>query len=213
MLASDLDPFPTKTQPSRRRRIAVAVTLGVGTGLLAGTLAAPSNSALFYGIGLAAGLAWVVGALVSGPLPAGQAPRRDAVVGAALGVAVFLVFLAAKTVADAVPVLADSVERVLDRADDSDRALLLTVALVNGLGEELFFRGAVYATFERIRRALCSTVVYVLVTIATLNLALVAAALVLGTVFAWERRATGSVLAPVVTHLTWTTLMITLLPR
>lgn len=68
------------------------------------------------------------------------------------------------------PVLADSVARVLDRADDSDRALVPVLALV-------------------------------------------AAAVVMGAVFAWERRTTGTVLAPAVTHLTWTTLMITLLPR
>lgn len=215
MRPTDLDLHaPTENAAiSRRRRILVALTLAVGTALLAGTLAAPSDSALFYSIGVAAGLAWIVGALVSGPLRARRPHGRDAAVGAVLGVALFLAFLAAKAVTDAVPVLADSVARVLDRADDSDRALVLTLALVNGLGEELFFRGAVYAAFERHRPALWSTVIYCLVTVATLNLALVAAALVMGAVFAWERRATGSVLAPVVTHLTWTTLMITLLPR
>ena len=35
----------------------------------------------------------------------------------------------------------------------------------------------------------------------------------MGAVFSAERRATGGVLAPIVTHLTWSTLMLLLLPR
>ena len=58
-----------------------------------------------------------------------------------------------------------------------------------------------------------ATVVYVLVTAATLNLALVVAAIAMGTLLALERRATGGVLAPTVTHLTWSALMLVGLPR
>ena len=66
----------------------------------------------------------------------------------------------------------------------------------------------------RPRAAVASTtIVYVLVTAFTLNVALVVAAIVMGTIFAFQRRATRSVLAPVVTHLTWSTLMLLALPR
>ena len=54
---------------------------------------------------------------------------------------------------------------------------------------------------------------YVIVTAATGNLALVIAAAVMGTVFSLERLSTRGVLAPMVTHLTWSTLMVLALPR
>ena len=55
---------------------------------------------------------------------------------------------------------------------------------------------------------------YVVVTAATGNLALVIAAAVMGALFSlFERLSTRGVLAPIVTHLTWSTLMVLALPR
>ena len=125
----------------------------------------------------------------------------------------FLVFLAAYLVAQHLPGLSGALDSVLDRADAGSRAVVLSVALLNGIGEELFFRGAVYAAVGGRRRVLKTTVVYVAVTLATGNLALVAAAAVMGTLLGAERQASGSVVAPIATHLTWSTLMILLLPR
>lgn len=84
------------------------------------------------------------------------------------------------------------------------------IALVNGVAEELFFRGAVYAALEPRRPAVTSTLVYVA---ATANVALVAAAAVMGALVSLERRSTRSVLAPIVTHLTWSMLLVLVLPR
>ena len=58
--------------------------------------------------------------------------------------------------------------------------LVLFVALVNGAGEELFFRGALHAALEPHRPAVAATIVYVVVTAATGNVALVIAAAVMG---------------------------------
>ena len=58
-----------------------------------------------------------------------------------------------------------------------------------------------------------STVLYVAVTLAGGNPALAIAAAVMGTVFAIERRATGSVAMPIATHLLWSLLMVTAFPR
>jgi uncharacterized protein len=44
------------------------------------------------------------------------------------------------------------------------------------------------------------------------NLMLAFAALVLGTVVGMERRASGGVLAPILTHVTWSTTMLLVLP-
>ena len=201
-----------------RRRVVVAATLVAGTSALAGTLAAPSGSGLFYGLGLLSAVTWIVGAFLSGPIPAGLgrdgAGTRRAIVAAVLvGVALFLAFLAATRIAARIPALSDSVTSILTRADAGPRALVLGVALLNGIGEELFFRGAVPAAIRSGRRAVWATVLYALVTVATLNLALVAAAVVMGTVFSAERRVSGGVLVPILTHLSWSTLMILLLPR
>ena len=54
---------------------------------------------------------------------------------------------------------------------------------------------------------------YAIVTAATGNVALVIAAAVMGALFSLERRSTRGVLAPMVTHLTWSTLMVLALPR
>ena len=57
-----------------------------------------------------------------------------------------------------------------------------------------------------------STAVYAVATLATLNLALVAAAVVAGTVFSWQRHRTGGVMAAILTHASWSTLILFFLP-
>ena len=91
--------------------------------------------------------------------------------------------------------------------------LVLSITLLNAVAEELFFRGAVVAAVEPWRPALTSTIVYATATAATANLALVVAAAAMGTVLSLERTSTRGVLAPIVTHLTWSTLMLLALPR
>ena len=57
-----------------------------------------------------------------------------------------------------------------------------------------------------------ATVLYVLVTAATLSLALVVAAAVMGTIFMLERLATQGLRAPSLTHVTWSVRMLLALP-
>ena len=102
---------------------------------------------------------------------------------------------------------------MLARADTGPRAIVLVVALVNGLAEEAFFRGALYSELSAHRPVFTSTTIYVVVTAATGNVALIVAAAVMGVIFALERRVTGSILASTITHLSWSTLMIFCLPR
>ena len=102
---------------------------------------------------------------------------------------------------------------MLATADAGPMALVLFVALVNGAGEELFFRGALHAAADPHRPAIATTIVYVVVHLATGNVGLVIAAAVMGAVFSLERLSTRGVLAPIMTHLTWSTLMVLALPR
>jgi membrane protease YdiL (CAAX protease family) len=201
----------------RRRRIVTGVTLVAGTALLAGTLRAVPGSAWFSALGFLAAAVWIAGGLLSGPIPVRPdrpaAWRTVALPALAVGALAFLGFLAADLVGQQLPWIAAALTRILGQADAGPRLLVLAVALMNGVGEEVFFRGALFAALEPRRPALTATVIYVLVTAATGNIALVVAAVVMGTVFSLERLSTRSILAPLVTHLSWSTLMLFLLPR
>ena len=87
----------------------------------------------------------------------------------------------------------------------------MVITAVNGVAEELFFRGAAYAAIPR-HPVAWTTVAYVVATAATGNVMLAFAAILLGVVVGLERRASGGILAPILTHVTWSTAMLFALP-
>jgi len=218
LLVPATEPDPVQAGgPLRRRRIVAGVTLVTGTALLASTLRAAPGSGWFSALGFLAALTWIAGGLLSGPIPLrADRPAAWRTVGLpalAVGVIAFLGVLAADLAGQQLPWVAHSLTSILGQADSGPRLLVLAVALVNGVGEEIFFRGALFAALEPYRPAITATAIYVLVTAATGNIALVAAAAVMGIIFSLERLSTRSILAPLVTHLSWSTLMLFLLPR
>ena len=90
---------------------------------------------------------------------------------------------------------------------------LEALRLTNGLAEEVFFRGALYSALPPRHAVAGSTAVYTLATTTTRNPALVLAASAMGSLLALQRRATGGLQAPVLTHLAWSTLMVCYLPK
>ena len=86
------------------------------------------------------------------------------------------------------------------------------ITIVNGIAEELFFRGALFAGIGVRHPVTISTILYTLATMGGGNPVLVFAAALLGTVVGLERRASGGVLGPILTHVTWSTAMLFLLP-
>jgi membrane protease YdiL (CAAX protease family) len=200
----------------RRRRVVAGVTIVVGTALLAATLRVADGSTWFTVLGLLVAATWTVGSFVSGPIPF-QPNRHGAgrtfVAPVLAGVAAYGAFLAASLVARHLPLIGPALDGVLATADAGSTPLLLFVALANGAGEELFFRGALHAALEPHRPAIATTIAYVVVTAATGNVALIIAAAVMGVLFSLERLSTRGVLAPMVTHLTWSTLMVLALPH
>ncbi|HZX55567.1 MAG TPA: CPBP family intramembrane glutamic endopeptidase, partial [Ilumatobacteraceae bacterium] len=199
----------------RRRRVVATATIVVGTALLGATLRVPRGSAWFTVLGVLVAATWTVGSFASGPIPLtrGRVAWRSVVGPVLTGVAAFVAFVVAYLVARRLPLIGPAIDGVLTTADAGPTALVLFVALVNGVGEELFFRGALHAALERHHPATGTTIAYVVVTAATGNIALVIAAVVMGVLFSLERLSTRAVLAPMVTHLTWSTLMILALPR
>jgi membrane protease YdiL (CAAX protease family) len=204
-----------------RARVVVAATLVVGTGLLALALHLRRGSAGFYGVTLLVAVAWALPSLVVRPAtsPRRQTAQLDGLAGAgagaAVGAAMFGVFVAGAAIGRHFSFLADPIHNILRKADAGPVAAVLAVALVNAVAEELFFRGSlVVALGPSVRRTyVVAFVVYVVVTAVGGNTALVLAALVMGAVFVVERWWTGSLPVPIATHLVWSTLMIVAFPR
>ena len=103
-------------------------------------------------------------------------------------------------------------DRLLAHAAYGSLSVVAVITAVNGVAEELYFRGALYAAIGRRRAVTISTLVYTLVTAAAGIPLLVLAAALLGVVTGLQRRVTGGILGPVVTHLTWSLGMLFLLP-
>ena len=201
----------------RRRRVVTGVSV-LGTGLLGLSLSTKPDSRAFYAMTAVVATTWTVGGVVSGPLHLGwiqsrdQHLRRPVLTPVATGVAAFGFFYAAALVAKRIPVLDRAIGNVLQFADEGQGPLVVATTLANGLGEEIFFRGAMYAAFDPRHAVVASTAVYTLTTASTRNPALMLAAAVMGTLFGLQRRASGGLQAPVLTHLTWSTLMVRYLP-
>ena len=155
---------------------------------------------------------------MSGPLHLGWIEgqddrlRRPVVTPVATGVAAFGFFYGCALVSRKIPLLDRAISRVLVFAEEGDEPLVLLTTLANGLGEEVFFRGALYAALGEDHPVLKSTAVYALATSTTRNPALVLAAGVMGSLFGLQRRASQGLQAPVLTHLTWSALMVRYLP-
>ncbi len=201
----------------RRRRVTAGVALG-GAGLLGLSLSTRPGSPAFYGLTLAVAGTWVAGGLASGPLhlgwmlTPGHQLRRPVVTPVVTGAGAFGVFYGAALVARRIPVLDRSITKVMRYAHQGSTPLVATTALANGVAEEVFFRGALYAAIGADRPVLTSTAVYALATAATRNPALLLASLVMGALFGVQRRVTGGIQAPVLTHVTWSALMLRFLP-
>lgn len=200
-----------------RRRVVAAVVLVVGSVLLAIALSVRPGDPSFYAWTSGVAAAWVVGGFLSGPLHLGYIPwrgqlRRPIVTPVVLGLVASAVFLAGSLVVREIPPARDYVVNVLQHARRGSLPLVTLVTLGNGVAEEIFFRGALFAAIGRRHAVPISTAVYTLATIATGNPLLVVAAALLGVVLALQRRASGGILAPILTHVTWSAIMLFTLP-
>lgn len=201
----------------RRRQVVVAVTFVVGSAVLAWALRITPGNPLFYIATLALAAVWLVGALLSGPLHAGWGntrrgePARPIVQSLVLGVLLLFVFLVGALVVARIPVLRHPVDQLLDHARFGAFAAVLAITFVNGVVEELYFRGALYAALPR-HQVTLTTLLYALTTVGSGIPLLVLAAAVIGLVTALQRRVTGGFLGPIITHVVWSTGMLLLLP-
>jgi membrane protease YdiL (CAAX protease family) len=204
------------TRDLRRRQVVTSVFAVIGAVVLAFSLNIEPGSALFYPATAGLAAVWTIGAFASGPLHLGRimhhdGPRRPVLPPIVLGLALAGVFVVGGLLVRQVPALDEQVRRVLEHADQGVTLVLVLITALNGVAEELFFRGAAYAATTRYPVPV-TTVAYTAVTLATGNVMLAFAAAILGTVVGLQRRASGGILAPILTHVTWSLTMLLALP-
>lgn len=198
---------------ARRRRVVAGVSV-TGAGLLGLSLSTRPGSPEFYAATLTVAGVWAGGGLALGPLHRGWLPDRDNTLRRPVltpiltGAGAFGLCYAAALAARRVPVLDHALRDVLRFAAEGTTPLVFLTTLANGAAEEIFFRGALYGVVGDRHQVMVSTAVYTAATAATRNPALVLAAAAMGTVFGLQRRASGGIQAPVLTHLTWASLML-----
>jgi membrane protease YdiL (CAAX protease family) len=201
----------------RRRQWVTGVVVVIGAVVLGVSLRIDPGSDWFYAATLGLAAVWTVGAFLSGPLHLGRTWRgadpgpRPVLVPLAYGALLAVLFVAGALVVRQVPWLDHQVAHVLDHADRGSVPLLVVVTAVNGVAEELFFRGALYAALPRYP-VVVTTAAYTIATLATGNPVLAVAALLLGALVGLERRATGGIQAPILTHVLWSVTMLLALP-
>jgi uncharacterized protein len=211
---------PHNEPPStvRRRRVIVAIVLVLGAAALGLALRRHPGEPAFYWWSLALAGAWALGAFASGPLHLGGARwrgrnQRPVVSGTVIGLLLGGAFVVGGLIVREIPAVAEYITQLLRYTDQGSWRLTMSIALLAAVGEELFYRGALYTALGRHQPLLISTVIYAIATLASSrNPMLAFAALVLGTVCALERRATGGVLAPILTHFVWTLVVLLSLP-
>ncbi|WP_310529626.1 type II CAAX endopeptidase family protein [Nocardioides sp.] len=204
------------TEVLRRRQVVTGVVVVIGGAVLGWSLRIDPGSPAFYAGTAALAAVWTLGAVVSGPLHLGRISRADyqarpVAAPIMLGLLLAAVFVAGGLFVREIEWLDQQVRSVLDFADEGSLPVLLVITIINGIAEELFFRGAAYAAIPR-HPVVWTTVAYFVATLATGNVMLAFAAILLGAVCGLQRRASGGVLAPILTHVTWSVAMLFVLP-
>ena len=142
---------PHNEPPSivRRRRIVVVIVLLLGAAALGLALRRHPGEPSFYWWSLVLAAVWAIGALASGPLHLGGVRwrgrnQRPVISGTVVGLVLGGVFVVGGLIAREIPAVSELITRVLHYTDQGSWRLTMTVALLGGIAEELFYRGALY---------------------------------------------------------------------
>src|ERR1700751_5496704 len=133
----------------RRRRIIVAIVLLLGAGVLGLALRRHPGESSFYWLALALAAVGALGAFASGPLHLGSLcwrgrNQRPVITGTVIGLLLGAAFVVGGFIAREIGPVRESITGVLEYSRHASLWLLLVITAVNGVAEELFFRGALY---------------------------------------------------------------------
>ncbi len=202
----------------RKSRQIVAVSGIVGAGLLGLSFSRQPGSREFYVLTVTVAGTLTTGTVLSQARPPvrsqGTEPRqaRSLVKSVLAGVGAFGLFYRAAHLARGTPLLERAIRRALAYEREGSSPLILLTTGLNGVAEEMFYRGALWSVVADSNPIATTTLAYTAATAATRNLALILAGAATSLLFGYQRRATGGVLGPTVTHLTWSMLMLRYLP-
>ena len=207
----------TSAATGRARRGPVLAATGIGGAALLGmSLSAKPGSPRFYLLTTGLAGTWATGALSTGPPPLRRpGGRRDTflVAGSVLtGAAAFGLFYGAARLARHIPPLNQAIGTVLGYADCGSMPLVLLTASANAVAEELYFHGALWPATQQSHPITTTTLAYAATTATTRNPALILAGIATSVLFGFQRHTSGGILAPALSHLTWSLLMLIYLP-
>ena len=139
--------------------------------------------------------------------------RRPIITPILVGLVLAAIFALGGLVIRTIPPLASLTEDVIGYARANNLWIVFVILIVNGIAEELFFRGALFAAIGVRHPVLISTIIYALghggrrqpgAGLRGRGAGRGGQGL--------QRRAGGGVLAPILTHLTWSSAMLFALP-
>ncbi len=186
--------------------------------MLGTSLSTKAGSPQFYLLTIGVAGTWAAGALSSGTIPLDTtqgwdgARCRAMIMSVLTGAGAFGIFYGAARQARHIPPLNRAIGGVLHYVDDGSAPLVLVTACAAALAEELFFRGALWSLVQDSHPVLKTTLAYAATTATTRNPALMLAGAATSVLFGLQRRTSGGILAPALTHLTWSLLMLCYLP-
>ncbi|MGO3886012.1 MAG: CPBP family intramembrane glutamic endopeptidase [Mycetocola sp.] len=197
-------------------RVLVAVLFTVlGTALLWVTFSSIHSSAVFILLALTLAAVWFAFAWMltrngqTAPSDSTRPRTGQALVRALLiSVGTAAVFFAGTLLLINAPVIGPAVDTAARGAENAPLLVTVIVALITGLGEEAFFRGALPSLWRFPLGDGVATIAYTLSTLATGNPALILAAPLLAIACIWARRVTGRLWAAMMVHAVWSLVMI-----
>ncbi|MEX3510152.1 type II CAAX endopeptidase family protein [Kocuria carniphila] len=203
--------------PGGASRVAVIITGVLAAAALAWSLRIEAGDPWFYPATFILAAIYIVGSLVAVRLVgsrfrwhASRRGIRDAVVG---GVLLALVFFAGAFLVRFIPFLRDPVDELLDYARVGSLVFVLITTAVNGVAEEMFYRGALWRAVKPGYRMVVTTVLYTAVTALAGVPLLAFAAAAMGVMVAVLRERTQSLTPPIIAHLIWSLTMLLVLPQ
>ena len=209
--------MPQPTPHSARRgmlwRIIIPALLGAA-GLFI-SAQAPAGSVQFYVATFFTAAIWLGSWLLWGNRQcfSGHAPR-ELTRGAAIGIALIALFILGALIVRHIPMLAGPVSDLLDNMRHGSVPITLATLVINGVGEELFFRDVARRQLaDALSPAiLAQLALYIAVTAAMGIPLLLVASVLIGGIAALEARRADSLISATTLHLVWSTGMAFLLP-